>query len=164
MDSRADSRYISIHALRGEGDHLKRPRPPQKLCFNPRPPRGGRQYSVSVSVFLPVFQSTPSVGRATCGFCRVFTPHFSVSIHALRGEGDIYTTYKNNAKIVSIHALRGEGDSMPERKGQRMAVSIHALRGEGDPTAQTAGCRDQYFNPRPPWEGRLNGDENVRLL
>ena len=44
-----------------------------------------------------------------------------ISIHALRGEGDI-----------SIHALRGEGDGYDWRLDPVERISIHALRGEGD--------------------------------
>ena len=79
---------ISIHALRGEGDGGRRiiksrgidfnPRPPwggrhvetaagQRQCadFNPRPPWGGRHSITSRYPKSLLFQSTPSVGRAT---------------------------------------------------------------------------------------------------
>ncbi len=58
-----------------------------------------------------VFQSTPSVGRAT--------------LKTLQKRWDI---------PISIHALRGEGDFMPRK------ICSHG----------------GYFNPRPPWGGRLN--------
>ena len=34
---------------------------------------------------------------------------------------------------ISIHALRGEGDGSARHLPQRLHISIHALRGEGDP-------------------------------
>ena len=34
-----------------------------------------------------------------------------ISIHALRGEGDVDFRHFVIVKIISIHALRGEGDS-----------------------------------------------------
>ena len=40
-----------------------------------------------------------------------------------------------NIKInsgISIHALRGEGDVTRHKSCRRQAISIHALRGEGD--------------------------------
>ena len=37
----------------------------------------------------------------------------------------------NNIEI-SIHALRGEGDVKNPREVRRKKISIHALRGEGD--------------------------------
>ena len=102
---------ISIHALRGEGDGGRRiiksrgidfnPRPPwggrlssysasraKPYYFNPRPPWGGRLYS-RVRRFIDfLFQSTPSVGRATTKSVKMPQNH-EISIHALRGEGDI---------------------------------------------------------------------------
>ena len=103
-----------------------------------------------------------------------------ISIHALRGEGDINNTDINIvAKVISIHALRGEGDkNHSDTRTKTNAISIHALRGEGD--GRGVGTVDRYgqfqstpsvgratsaeflrrlcsahFNPRPPWGGRL---------
>ena len=55
------------------------------------------------------FQSTPSVGRATINL-RARAACGVISIHALRGEGDIINTNTNETVYISIHALRGEGD------------------------------------------------------
>ena len=55
--------------------------------FNPRPPWGGRPALICSHLINAGFQSTPSVGRATFPLrsrCRRDT----ISIHALRGEGD----------------------------------------------------------------------------
>ncbi len=57
--------YISIHALRGEGD--------PRVYRRAAPPN--------------LFLSTPSVGRATKILPRVWRKD-GISIHALRGEGD----------------------------------------------------------------------------
>ena len=58
--------------------------------------------------------------------------------------------------VISIHALRGEGDLVPHEQKRRNGISIHALRGEGDalPTSYSPAILDFY--PRPPWGGRLN--------
>ena len=80
----------------------------------------------------------------------------TISIHALRGEGDAYNWDTDFAIIISIHALRGEGDkaiadataaitgfqSTPSvgratpcttrPRSLDFWISIHALRGEGD--------------------------------
>ena len=56
---------ISIHALRGEGDHLMFNPVSKANYFNPRPPWGGRRYLVVRRPSVDIFQSTPSVGRAT---------------------------------------------------------------------------------------------------
>ncbi len=79
-----------------------------------------------------IFQSTPSVGRATQTFPFQST-FISISIHALRGEGDTFEIIQFLIKAyISIHALRGEGDMAICTSGQDWDISIHALRGEGD--------------------------------
>ena len=56
------------------------------------------------------FQSTPSVGRATRNISAPDTAR-GISIHALRGEGDVTSILKiAGIEDISIHALRGEGD------------------------------------------------------
>ena len=78
---------ISIHTLRGEGDGSRYPLPQEGCYFNPRPPWGGRLASFDFCSSSLIFQSTPSVGRATpLVQVRVFADR--ISIHALRGEGD----------------------------------------------------------------------------
>ena len=81
------NRVISIHALREEGD----------LCclfffrtghyFYPRPPRGGRPTARPIIKPCSVFLSTPSARRATYKG-RLRHVLVSISIHALREEGD----------------------------------------------------------------------------
>ena len=125
---------ISIHALREEGDKrlmdcpayrdaflstpsarratgYRRGNCLQRGHFYPRPPRGGRRCS-------------------TAGL----SPRRSISIHALREEGDdlVFVDY-DNRKIISIHALREEGDRFRDGTHiQQLLISIHALREEGD--------------------------------
>ena len=57
----------------------------------------------------------------------------SISIHALRGEGDNYVeNHYYGFNDISIHALRGEGDLTVYSTDGESTISIHALRGEGD--------------------------------
>ena len=80
--------FISIHALRVEGDAATMRPALTPSYFYPRPPGGGR----------PV----PAV------------PHGDlvvISIHALRVEGDVVHLEQLGAVFISIHALRVEGDS-----------------------------------------------------
>ena len=80
--------YISIHALRGEGDASPQHGDSRAHDFNPRPPWGGRRQCRT----------------------RLRSPS-SISIHALRGEGDEFNFFlPGKAVSISIHALRGEGD------------------------------------------------------
>ena len=75
-----------------------------------------------------IFLSTPSVRRATSG--RVYTlARFSISIHALREEGD--------------HATHSDYKAV-------LLISIHALREEGDCRRCTRGRPTGNFYPRPP--------------
>ena len=101
--------------------------------FNPRPPRGGRPAAWSA--------------RPECR---------SISIHALREEGDLLTAVACHGPLnISIHALREEGDGQHERKLVRKAdISIHALREEGDRPASRQSPCNLNFNPRPPRGGR----------
>ena len=152
---------------------------PSISYFYPRPPRGGRPATTSLT-----------------------STHKGISIHALREEGDVLDQrFVYDARHISIHALREEGDTYgstsdqastlflstpsarratrcraydnsidedfyprPPRGGRRLlggaavvndGISIHALREEGD----AGRCRNTYlpgyFYPRPPRGGRL---------
>ena len=126
------SPWISIHALRVEGDL-----PPSDAIspiydFYPRPPGGGRRLRRFIRLTPVEFLSTPSGWRATS----------RSPMHSLR-------------RRISIHALRVEGDTRWHRPQVRVAqflstpsgwratlkviqvlpvptISIHALRVEGD--------------------------------
>ena len=105
-----NSPYISIHALRGEGDRTNAGNSRGAHHFNPRPPWGGRRACGMPSAsHFSLFQSTPSVGRATNRNDYIQT-WIKISIHALRGEGDPAARCAGTATKISIHALRGEGD------------------------------------------------------
>ena len=82
------SARISIHALRGEGDLVPGFDFLIHVHFNPRPPWGGRRLFVYIQATIYLFQSTPSVGRATRSTTGSQIYSSSISIHALRGEGD----------------------------------------------------------------------------
>ena len=65
--------------------------------FYPRPPRGGRPINVIALPSLQAFLSTPSARRATMiNVSQVIQT--SISIHALREEGDS----KNREKIPAF--------------------------------------------------------------
>ena len=126
-------KFISIHALREEGDRIT---------------RTGRWIDDK-------FLSTPSARRATT-FSPAIIPLPPISIHALREEGDRPEPDPDHGcQAISIHALREEGDrfiiastvslsiflSTPSARRatvyhrdheDRHRISIHALREEGD--------------------------------
>ena len=83
--------WISIHALREEGDTVFRAASMRGLDFYPRPPRGGRLAERSGIDFEVVFLSTPSARRATQEAPELVC-NLEISIHALREEGDVEAT------------------------------------------------------------------------
>ena len=169
--------FISIHALREEGDtktvsrsvtalrFLSTPsarratrwrnrRRPTSTHFYPRPPRGGRRPCPSRCCPASGFLSTPSARRATQ---HIFYSCFfnNISIHALREEGDVEVSGALcKFRYISIHALREEGDAVDGPRHPVDAISIHALREEGDGPGSPACARCGNFYPRPPRGGR----------
>ena len=144
---------ISIHALREEGDGSTQTGNTGALDFYPRPPRGGRRPGKLVLDCVYLFLSTPSARRAT-HHCKILRCSPSISIHALREEGDAAVYIKRLTEIISIHALREEGDGDPLQPVHRQRISIHALREEGDIPADGAELDYFDFYPRPPRGGR----------
>ena len=59
------NRFISIHALREEGDGRRARMGVQCRNFYPRPPRGGRLVMRMIAAWSMLFLSTPSARRAT---------------------------------------------------------------------------------------------------
>ena len=145
---------ISIHALREEGDRHWICNPASQHHFYPRPPRGGRPAAGNATTTDSVFLSTPSARRATIAVCPT-TGQISISIHALREEGDAASFaapllrivflstpsarrataealgYIEQTKFLSTpSARRATMPAVPEV--QAGVISIHALREEGD--------------------------------
>ena len=126
-------RGISIHALREEGDGLAGGGLGGTNNFYPRPPRGGRRKGHVLQADRVIFLSTPSARRATRSV-------FAESI---------------KCTSISIHALREEGDAGAAAFGRcRTRISIHALREEGDQGGASTPSGAQDFYPRPPRGGR----------
>ena len=144
---------ISIHALRAEGDVPPASRNTKPGYFYPRPPCGGRPTTAGGGTTTSPFLSTPSVRRATRP-PHVRRPAPSISIHALRAEGDQHYANMITQDEISIHALRAEGDA-----------ASYWMRTHGNdfyPRPPCGGRRikwaalsaKRYFYPRPPCGGR----------
>ena len=107
------------------------------------------------------FLSTPSARRATSR-ARIASRCTSISIHALREEGDLsYGICLLFGAAISIHALREEGDDVG---GQLFQVYVLFL---STPSARratksslTASPRTDNFYPRPPRGGRQTSTRN----
>ena len=62
---------------------------------------------------------------------------------------------KRTPLSISIHALREEGDlALVVFRNSGVSISIHALRAEGDPPMLPTHCVTGDFYPRPPRGGR----------
>ena len=100
QDKRFDA-YISIHALREEGDIITYTHNKALIDFYPRPPRGGRRLVVHVVAVVAVFLSTPSARRATAKTERKPSAFVSLytSLHKLQRGA-----CKTNRKITPLLA------------------------------------------------------------
>ena len=86
------AQVISIHALRGEGDgHTVRASSiSTTISIHALRGEGDKGRFITSSILYFLFQSTPSVGRATDCYLWLISS-IKISIHALRGEGDCYS-------------------------------------------------------------------------
>ena len=136
MERKRPDRYISIHALREEGDGSGAMRGGIRLYFYPRPPRGGR----------PRPQKRPRQSTL-------------ISIHALREEGDgfVNSLFMMTILFLSTPSARRATSRSCARRGAPY-ISIHALREEGDSPSPTADFSSSNFYPRPPRGGRPQPD------
>ncbi len=126
--------FISIHALRAEGDFTPPQISPQRPYFYPRPPCGGRPLQPPVKGLAPDL----------------------ISIHALRAEGDRYRIAVDVQafEFLSTPSVRrATCRGRPCHRGRH--ISIHALRAEGDSSSSVLPSINVYFYPRPPCGGRL---------
>ena len=124
--------WISIHALREEGDFSSHMDANRALNFYPRPPRGGRR------------------GRSSNAQCPS-----KISIHALREEGDtIQSVDKTSTQsfLSTPSARRATRQAFQVQKYYE--ISIHALREEGDLGRGSSKQSMANFYPRPPRGGR----------
>ena len=104
------TRWISIHALREEGDVTEMLHHLLHRNFYPRPPRGGRLSAASAALLIRDFYPRPPRGGRRIQFTVLGEP-YGISIHALREEGDLGEHQSlGRTRAISIHALREEGD------------------------------------------------------
>ncbi|CAK0761294.1 hypothetical protein CCP3SC5AM1_290026 [Gammaproteobacteria bacterium] len=150
-----DDSRVSIRAPRVGGDIQVLPIQPQTLCFNPRPPRGGRCDGSTGGVAADSFQSAPPAWGAINDRPPIIK-EMVVSIRAPRVGGDLA---KEGAfphwNIVSIRAPRVGGDI---RDSQELSL-VYTF--QSAPPAWGAIQRRRVcqggmmrFNPRPPRGGR----------
>ena len=145
---------ISIHALREEGDQKPGKARPRLANFYPRPPRGGRPGRGQGKLEGRPFLSTPSARRATGAETPLPTRAGFLSTPSAR-RATPGQPAPTAGLSISIHALREEGDKGTLKSGAGARISIHALREEGDPGTSASRFPQGDFYPRPPRGGRL---------
>ena len=167
----ANSKRISIHALREEGDKLRNANQVTYKYFYPRPPRGGRPAIRTMMRYISIFLSTPSARRATKTFA-VASNLVIISIHALREEGDQELTqnlrYSSNFYprpprggrllrellygqiLIFLSTPSARRATCQPRAGHFWRkISIHALREEGDILTRRAAFVISIFLSTP---------------
>ena len=100
--------------------------------FNPLPPYGGRPKLLYKHIEDFHFNPLPPYGGRLAA---VTTARFTLDI--------------------SIHSLRMEGDHSSGKRQVQFPISIHSLRMEGDWNSRRRSVGCWYFNPLPPYGGRL---------
>ena len=146
--------YISIHALREEGDPADRPATEKRCNFYPRPPRGGRRKRHGTVQRKP-----------------------NISIHALREEGDeqMHITLEVFTYFYPRPPRGGRRDGVAPEKPRDLFLSTPSARRAtrhwasipvmpvnfyprpprgGRPSRCCCGDVGPYFYPRPPRGGR----------
>ena len=146
--------YISIHALREEGDDTPQVDVACVMHFYPRPPRGGRRTPACIWLSCSYFYPRPPRGGRPGQHSGAKCDH-DISIHALREEGDSNTSYQRAmADIFLSTPSARRATSARLHRGLLLYISIHALREEGDSSCLTACSGSTDFYPRPPRGGR----------
>ena len=122
--------------------------------FYPRPPRGGRPTLWLLEPFFTEFLSTPSARRATGWSLMPSSESFNFYPRPPRGGRQADLPPDHYHRTISIHALREEGDPSVFNSAGFQLISIHALREEGDRKPLTERSEVNDFYPRPPRGGR----------
>ena len=145
--------FISIHALREEGDAFLFRQSPLRCYFYPRPPRGGRQCSQSKRLGTKKFLSTPSARRATnTSYQRAMADIF-LSTPSARRATEWADKMGIAKQFLSTPSAR-RATLVLHGADVVQAISIHALREEGDIGQSSMSAPSVDFYPRPPRGGR----------
>ena len=124
---------ISIHALRKEGDPIFiSPNAITLKDFYPRPPRGGRPDVIKGLLAMSDFYPRPPRGGRPGG-----------------------APEKPHSSVISIHALREEGDTVCRTSSPAAMtfLSTPSARRATSASARPAPTRTNFY-PRPPRGGR----------
>ena len=139
----------------------------------------GDSYRLYISGVWKKFQPTPSVGRATCASSHGtnLNLHFnplppwggrpaavaaiqkvvSISIHALRGEGDVVCVVRCRGKTADFNPRPPWGGRRQKSGRRSREKEFQSTPSVGRATRMKllSPALSSHFNPRPPWGGRL---------
>ena len=148
--------FISIHALREEGDFAFSTISTMSSYFYPRPPRGGRRTAYKYSCGSFPFLSTPSARRATRFRSWALASRSNFYPRPPRGGRHLLLQHQHPERQISIHALREEGDCSDTVHHRCCRYFYPRPPRGGRPSVLKTGPRPiLYFYPRPPRGGRL---------
>ena len=139
--------FISIHALREEGDVRDGTVPAGRCHFYPRPPRGGRLFGKGGGGESDLFLSTPSARRAT-RVVQPLMPVLQISIHALREEGDWLPTLwmLRYCRFLSTPSARRATQHPTDlKRGDPIFLSTPSAR-RATPAATTASPTPRFLS------------------
>ena len=123
---------ISIHTFLAEGDYRIHIVFHSTQNFNPHLPCGRRPGIPLGSLTIRIFQSTPSLRKAT-RFSEILHCNCHISIHTFLAEGDItYHEIPVELDSISIHTFLAEGDFLLSCHRCIRLISIHTFLAEGD--------------------------------
>ena len=125
---------ISIHALRGEGDFSNNININVFTLFQSTPSVGRATKLHRTLIGILIFQSTPSVGRATYAPTQKCKPK---------------VIFQSTPSVGRATRLRPR----PRVRAKRFQSTPSVGRATSVPRCSDG--RGIYFNPRPPWGGRL---------
>ena len=136
---------------------------PRRTNFYPRPPRGGRRNCLHNGYKEALFLSTPSARRATSIYIWIVNT-FSISIHALREEGDVSccACIRISSAFLSTPSARRATPAICVKMGH-FCISIHALREEGDQHVRDAQTGAHTFLSTPSARRATDGHTGDHL-
>ena len=139
---------ISIHALREEGDRVRRRIGSVLANFYPRPPRGGRHaHSLILPSLSDFYPRPPRGGRLSQMFlqCRLrnFYPR------PPRGGRPTGRKARNINKLFLSTPSARRATVTAQRRIEEVRISIHALREEGDSRLSMMRCTSLLFLSTP---------------
>ena len=151
---RPRSSPISIHALREEGDQPPGLQHGLHVQFQSTPSARRATVVVLQHVGFYQFQSTPSARRATHRL-RLRQLRITISIHALREEGDCRTARKSTGCAnFNPRPPRGGRQSLTSRSRSWVTFQSTPSARRATQLSHHSPSMTVNFNPRPPRGGR----------